>query len=41
VGPAECPARYRWQQAPKKKRKKQQDNKSNVEIMEEELGSFV
>jgi hypothetical protein len=40
VGPTQCPARYRRQQAPKKKRKKQQD-KSNLEIMEEELGSFV
>jgi hypothetical protein len=36
VGPAQCPARFRW---PKKKRKKAV--KSKAEIMEEELASFV
>jgi hypothetical protein len=38
VGPAQCPAKFRRQA--KKKRKRQQD-KSNAEIMEEELASFV
>jgi hypothetical protein len=40
MGPEQCPEKFRRQQAPKKKRKKQRD-KTNAEIMEEELASFV